>query len=72
MVVIGGTGRAAVLMPLVDTNAAAVAVDVKPGVIRKWAHRGHIAKRGNDDRGRALYDLKDVHDAKRLLRARSV
>lgn len=61
-------------MALVDTNAAAVAVDVKPGVVRKWAHRHPdlLPRRGRDRRGRTLYELKDVHDTKRLLRAVTV
>lgn len=59
-------------MILVDTNAAAAAVGVKPGVIRVWAHRGHLKAHGKDDRGRTTYDLQAVHDAARLVAARTV
>ena len=57
---------------LVDTVAAAVAVDVAPGVIRKWAHRGHLVRQGQDAKGRTVYDLQDVYDTAALFRARTV
>lgn len=50
---------------LVDTQAAAAAVSVQPGAVRKWAHRGQLLRRGQDARGRTLYDLDDVYDAAR-------
>ena len=45
---------------LVDTNAAAVAICVKPALVRLWASRGKLAAVGNDKRGRCLYDLRAV------------
>jgi hypothetical protein len=30
---------------------------VLPSLLRVWAHRGHVARHGRDDRGRVLYDL---------------
>lgn len=45
---------------LVDSVSAAVAVDRPKSTIRRWAHQGHIERRGSDARGRALYDLADV------------
>jgi hypothetical protein len=46
---------------LVDSVAAAVAVDRPKSTIRGWAHAGHLTKRGEDARGRALYDLAEVY-----------
>jgi hypothetical protein len=57
---------------LVDTAAAAAAVGVHPGIIRKWAHRGRLTRQGQDAKGRTLYDLRDVHHAARSLRATAV
>jgi hypothetical protein len=52
---------------LVDTVSAAVAVDRPKSTIRAWAHRGLIVRKGQDGRGRALYDLAEVYQvAKRL------
>ncbi|MGX5358774.1 MerR family transcriptional regulator [Kocuria sp. KH4] len=45
---------------LVDTIAAAHAIDVPPARIRQWAHRGKIESAGQDERGRSLYALSDV------------
>ena len=47
-------------MPLVDTNAAAVAVNRKPTDIWNWQRRGKIQPRGRDRKGRNLYDLAEV------------
>lgn len=58
-------------MPLVDTIAAAAAVDVPAGVIRKWAYRGDLTRRGTDEKGRTLYDLQQVHDTAAAYRARA-
>jgi DNA-binding transcriptional MerR regulator len=48
---------------LVDTLAAARAVDRPEATIRNWAHRGLIIKKGEDNsrRRRSLYDLEDVY-----------
>jgi hypothetical protein len=46
---------------LVDSVSAAVAVDRPKSTIRGWAHAGHITRRGQDAKGRALYDLAEVY-----------
>ena len=48
---------------LVDTLAAAAAVQRKPATVRGWAHEGRLQRKGTDDKGRALYDLGDVYRA---------
>jgi hypothetical protein len=48
---------------LVDTGAAAAAVQRPPATIRGWAHRGLIRQYGEDDARRTLYDLADVYQA---------
>lgn len=53
---------------LVDTLAAAEAVNRPPGTIRRWAHEGLITARGRDRRGRTLYALADVYRAERARR----
>lgn len=45
---------------LVDTVAAAAAVEVLPRRVRVWAHRGKLEARGRDEQGRTLYALRDV------------
>lgn len=45
----------------VDTLAAAEAARVKPALIRTWATRGLLERRGRDHRNRALYALDDVY-----------
>lgn len=45
---------------LVDTAAAAKAIDRPAATIRQWASRGHLIRQGTDRRGRALYDLDAV------------
>ncbi|GEM_PF-1097912 len=45
---------------LIDTRAAAVAANVPPGTIRRWAHEGRIARHGTDNHRRTLYDLNEV------------
>lgn len=52
---------------LVDTPAAAVAVDRPPATIRNWAHRGLIRQQGKDGSRRTLYDLADVYQAARQM-----
>ncbi|MFJ4168371.1 hypothetical protein ACIPY3_02560 [Paenarthrobacter sp. NPDC089714] len=47
---------------LVDTVAAAAAVQRKPGTVRSWAARGDLERRGRDDRGRTVYSLADVYE----------
>lgn len=46
---------------LVDSAAAAVAAKVRPSTVRSWAKRGKLAKHGQDDKGRTLYNLADVY-----------
>jgi DNA-binding transcriptional MerR regulator len=48
---------------LVDTQAAAVAVDRPESTIRRWAHEGRFTRKGTDGGGRALYSLADVYRA---------
>ena len=45
----------------VDTLAAAQAARVKPALIRTWATRGLLERRGRDHRNRTLYALDDVY-----------
>lgn len=45
----------------VDTLAAAEAARVKPALIRTWAARGLLERRGRDHRNRTLYALDDVY-----------
>lgn len=33
---------------------------IKPGTLRKWVHDGHVTRRGKDDSGRPLYDVKQA------------
>ena len=47
-------------MVLVDTQAAATAINRKPMDIRNWRRRGKLTPRGKDYRGRTLYDLLEV------------
>ena len=48
---------------LVDTQAAAVAVQVAPATVRSWAHRGYLERKGTGPgSGRVgLYDLGQVY-----------
>lgn len=41
---------------------------VTPAAIRQWRHRGHLAPRDLDHRGRALYHRDDLADAERAAR----
>lgn len=56
---------------LVDAYAAAAHLalawrrPVDAALIRKWAHRGHIARRDHDKRGRALYGVDELLDRAR-------
>lgn len=45
---------------LVDTQAAALALGVRPGTIRQWLRRGHLTHHGYDHAGRALVSLTEV------------
>jgi hypothetical protein len=45
---------------LADTNAAAAAAEVKPAMVRSWAHRGYIKRHGYDRTGRTLVDVAEV------------
>lgn len=51
--------------PVVDTQAAAEAVQVKPATVRQWASRGHLERAGSDPKGRTVYRLADVFAAER-------
>lgn len=53
-----------------STAEAAEAVGVEPGVIRIWAHRGHL-KRANGRQGRPLYRAIDVMNAEKATRERA-
>jgi hypothetical protein len=44
---------------LIDGPALAQALGVSAALIRKWASRGKLNRQGQDDRGRALYDLAE-------------
>jgi hypothetical protein len=52
--VIGGEGE----LRLVPTELAALAADVSPATIRKWASRGKLIRYGSARR--ALYDLAEL------------
>ena len=54
-------------MVLVDSVSAAVAVDRPKSTIRGWAHAGHLTRKGEDARGRALYDLAEVYNVAQKL-----
>ncbi|WP_171165998.1 helix-turn-helix domain-containing protein [Streptomyces sp. I05A-00742] len=45
---------------LVTTELAALAADVSPATVRKWASRGRITRYGSTQR--ALYDLAEIMD----------
>jgi hypothetical protein len=46
---------------LLDGPAVAVALGVKPGLVRQWANRRLIARLGRDARGRELFDLAEAY-----------
>lgn len=50
---------------------AAEAAGVRPGVIRAWKHRGHLAPVAHDDRGRPLFRPVDVIRAEKATRERA-
>jgi predicted site-specific integrase-resolvase len=52
------------------TAEAAEAVGVDPGVIRIWAHRGHL-KRANGRQGRPKYRAIDVLTAEKATREKA-
>lgn len=53
---------------LVDTLAAAAAVNRPAGTVRRWANEGRMVRQGTDKKGRALYSLEDVYRAAANLR----
>lgn len=53
------------------TNEAAAAAGVKPGVIRIWAHRGHLQRANPEDERVALYRAIDVVKAEKATRERA-
>lgn len=46
--------------PLADAPALAVMLGVSPVTVRSWAHRGRLARRGRDKRGRTLYSIAEA------------
>lgn len=52
----------------VTTAQAAQMVHVSPATIRSWVLRGHLAKRGLDEHGHALYAPDDVAAAEKRVR----
>jgi hypothetical protein len=46
---------------LLDGPAIALALGIRPGVIRIWAVRGKLKRHGRDHRGRALFDLSEAY-----------
>ncbi|MFD0852544.1 hypothetical protein ACFQ07_09935 [Actinomadura adrarensis] len=63
---------------LVHTDLAAQVAGVKPGTIRQWKNRGHLAPATDtdgavlkDDTGRILFEVLDVIDAEYKLRPRA-
>jgi DNA-binding transcriptional MerR regulator len=57
---------------LLDGPAVAAALGVKPGLVRRWAHRGLLTRRGSDARRRTLYDLADAFRLQADMHARRV
>ena len=45
---------------LLDGPALAHALGVSPDLVRKWAQRGKLTRKGTDGRGRALYDYAEA------------
>lgn len=45
---------------LADTKAIAAFLHRKPATVRSWAHRGRLARRGRDARGRTLYSVEQA------------
>ena len=63
---------------LVNTSLAARLVGVKPGTIRQWKNRGHLAVATDtdgaefrDQSGRPLFDFRDVIEVEYKLRERA-
>lgn len=54
-----------------STTEAAQAARVKPGTVRNWVLRGHLAPAGLDDSNRPLYRAIDVIHAERKTRVRA-
>lgn len=53
------------------TNEAAAAAGVRPGVIRIWAHRGHLQRANEESERVALYRAIDVVKAEKATRERA-
>jgi len=47
-------------MVLVDAYDAAAMLQIRPDLIRLWAHRGLIRRHGYDRSGRALFDWEEL------------
>jgi len=56
---------------LVDVFQAAELCGVKPGTVRQWVHRGHLAKAGLDEEGRSLFDPVALQKAEYATRERA-
>jgi len=55
---------------LIDGPALAQALGVSPALIRKWASRGKLRRRGQDARGRVLYDLAEGYRVQTAMQTR--
>jgi DNA-binding transcriptional MerR regulator len=53
---------------LITYDQAAQLARVRPGTIRQWVARGHLAKAGLDERGRCLFRPADVAATEKRLR----
>jgi hypothetical protein len=52
----------------ITTEQAAEMVGKKPGTIRQWKFRGHLAPVGLDEQGKPLYRPADVGRAEKTVR----
>jgi hypothetical protein len=65
---LGESGESGECVVLVDTLAAAAAVNRPAGTVRRWANEGRIVRQGTDKKGRTVYRLEDVYRAASELR----
>jgi DNA-binding transcriptional MerR regulator len=56
---------------LLDIRQAAELCGVKPGTVRQWVNRGHLAKAGLDEHGRSLFDPVALARAEHATRERA-
>lgn len=52
----------------INVAEAAEHCGVRPGTIRQWVRRRHLASVGRDEKGRLLFDLLDVARAEQATR----